>query len=386
MCLIKKGLAIYVLILILLISCRRIIFNEDISFTIEVAERMTSKAVVGPLTIPGQTYDENEDEVYFIPAKGLYNEGFIIWKKSDKLTIWYVDAPGVLSNSIDVTLDTCSEHGLDIFIEPITGNAGQLFFINFNKDDIDNEKTSIYDIAYYEGNTLSWRFGGDHYNLSEFLADEFGGDRGWDPHIPIYVNGAYISPHTNRLYLLCYDGYLAGSSSDTYRYYEFSFAMNSDGVLSDDHALRCADNGSYWINLYREMRYSFFYAYDSITNKGFACFYNDDFHRYETYTWDTADTSGGLIHNINIQKHVRHLLSKSRLYARQSGIVDIYDDNGHKLYSFPSGKLRLNYEYYNDGGYFSMVFSYTEVLKYNQAKFNFYVLTHKTKDIDELDW
>ncbi|MBN1700234.1 MAG: hypothetical protein JW881_22170 [Spirochaetales bacterium] len=380
---IKMAPVVFIVVMVLFCSCRAVFYADHIEENTGVNDQMNSLSHVGPITIENAAFNARLDEVYFIPEQGLYNRGFVVWERSDTLSLWYVDESGRLSNGIDVSPGIRTDTDNEYVLSPLEDNPAKLLVICFYHERESGGLKSIMDVACHEDGILLWKnaSSGTPVSLDGFIFDAFGGSIGVDSDSELSVNGAYISPHTHRLYLLCCSTTYAPSS---YRYYEASCAINDEGDLVDPLLLRTEEDNLYWIQLSYGGEEAFFYAYDSMSGSGYANYFDQSASGYRTYTWNFSDTASGSAKSIGIREPVLHFLSTSCLYTRKGDVVEIYHASGSVITSFYTEDLRFNYEIENSGGKFMMVFSETTTRYISPATFNFRMLTYNTDEIEKL--
>ncbi|MBN1699929.1 MAG: hypothetical protein JW881_20640 [Spirochaetales bacterium] len=330
-----------IIISIVCLSCRGVLFDEELSLTVSFISKLDQKATAGPIHDLNQCYDGEKDSIFFIPDKGYYKQGFIVKHHDTHFEIWYLDANGNIYGSDHFEITDSNEHEPNYLFDTIAGYPGRLLCVNYDGN------TTRFNVAVYDYDYIYWYFGYEQ-ELSYLISEYYNSFLGLDNNPSI--NGVYLSPVDGRVYILF--------SSDneyygTIRYFEASFSLSYGTDLIDP---QCTHSGPLdYISLPDPVWQDVFYSHDAGENRSLMSYYYGS--SYKTYTWLDRQSP----QKISMSRPGKHLLSSGDIFTYQNGIARGYSLSGKELFVTGMGEVRFCYEYEDGNGTYQSLFSYTTV-------------------------
>lgn len=343
---------------LLLFTCRYLPFDRDLEMTAFALSKLKLENTVGPLDL-GSCVDDNV-RFYFMPDKDAFSSGFIvIGNVYGQIGILYRYPDGSFSSSIPpFQLSGASPYKPNVLIEPLSGEPGVLLLILYN---------------YVSGNQEPRYRVLRAQPLPSHTLEESVGETDLLPMLPgaTAVNGAFIHPSNNRLYLLYTDNGVPK------RFQESNAIVTSSGIGTRTTTRPSSPPNPYWDR-------DLFYSYDPSTTRSFITYaLPDGFHNG---WWDNTN------YNTFSDPYPRvRILSNGNLVSFDKGILYCYSQGGAQVYRIPVGELNYLYEFYRtaDSQYY-MVFSLAQITYPYDDKckpsVTFRVYSYPTKDIAKLSY
>jgi hypothetical protein len=322
-----------IIISLLCLSCRGVFFNEDISLSVSFISKLDHKATIGPIRHFNQYFDIERDNIFFIPDKGYYNQGFIIQNHDTCFDIWYLDSSGVIYGSVHFDISDMNNKEPNCLFETLNGYPRHLFCVNY-----DGEYTR-YKVIIFDGDYL---YDDGEQDISSRIYDDFSSTLYFSNYPTI--NGVYISPVDNRLYIF----FLSDDMGEN-RYYEVSYAFASGTDITEPSS----PYGSSYIILNDSIYHDLYYSHDVTRNRSLASY--PEGTSFKTYSWKSD-----LVHQkVPIDDPGKHLLSSGEIFSYQNGIARGFSIAGDELFITGKGDVRFCYEYCDGNGRYHSLFTYT---------------------------
>lgn len=363
--------------LFLFSSCRGTFYDEQISLTAQITSKLKKEASLGPIFIDDGYYEENT-KVFFLPEKEDYNKGFIVFQSNDRLRIYYLVDEYNIKGSLETYINDYFETASNYLLEPFSGSTGYLLFINYAPA-VNN---TCYNVIRYD--ELS-----DSNPLYEIYSNPLLGELIYNDFYSIFssyprIYGSYISPLDNRFYIFC-------QNQDTGNYHEVFYETGVPSVTPEPTQIPFSSPAPVYdeivnIVLAENIYNACDYFYDTQKNKSVISLYAGKENIYSNYSWDAGKSPVKL----SMEDHITHLLSSSLLFTRNDKTAKIYSLDGVKLYEFPMGDLRFNYETYNKNtSQYDMIFSLGCTLRtsddWHDTQYYFYIYSWPTNELNKLE-
>ncbi len=338
-------------------TCRYLPFDRELEMTAFALSKLKLENTVGPLDM-NSCVDDNV-RFYFMPDKGAFSSGFIvIGNVYGQVGIFYRYPDGSFGNSLQFNVTDASPYKPNVLIEPLSGEPGVLLVILYNY--VSGSQEPNYHVLRAQP-------------LPSHTLEESVGETMLLPMLPgaSSMNGAFIHPSDNRLYMLYTDNGVPK------KFRESNAIVTSSGIGTRTTTRPISPVDSFWpVDL--------FYSYDPSTSKSFIAYpLMDGFHNswWNDSIYDTFPDH---------YPRVR-ILSNGSLLSFDKGIIYCFDQGGTQQYRIPVGELNYLYEFYNsaDSQYY-MVFSLARIsYPYDdkcKPSITFRVYSYPTKDVAKLSY
>jgi hypothetical protein len=369
----KKSFVFVIPFLLFIFACRYLPFDKNLELAAGTISKLNLESTIGPVQIADFCYDPNSKKVLFMPDKQNYVTGYVILTSADGSAIaeyLYRDAFNNvrLSAQHSFYVRNSSPYKPNAFVEtlPGAGNESYLFYVLFDWDTtvVPAVPHPAYNILFLNGSSLGSVYATDMNLISDYLGAQ-----------AVVVNGAFIHPSNNQLYLLF--------TNTTGNFAEVNASVNTGGPGTSS-ITRSVSPPNFDPVLAKPYALDLFYSYDPATSKSFISYARTD--GIQNYWWNSAAANK----YSDAYPRVR-ILSNGNLLSIDNGMMYGFDQAGRQLYKFPLGDLRYIYEKLDSvSGEYKMVFELTTVAYSNHdscnASYTFQVYSYPTQKVASLNF
>jgi hypothetical protein len=369
------ALLVMVTVCLVMFTCRYLPYDEKILYAMGTIEKLTLESTIGPFQIDNLCFYPDSERLTFIPDKEINTSGFLIKSRSDgSVEFRYVQQnETTLIVTPSLTMFVSMNHPLkpNGYAETITGSPGRLFYITYDYDyhpemtpEPSPSPSPRCGVISYDGSTNISKIGENDLIMSIQSAVQ-----------AVTINGAFISPFDNRLYILATDM--------SWNYREVNCNIDQNGSLNGVVSTRSA--GDVPKNA-QPILYDMFYNYNISSRWSVISFLTENGIRNESWGDNQLTTS-----KFPVQGEVfGRTLSNGNLLGFEKNACTGYDFKGNRLYRFPTGDLRFVYERKDpETGEYRMIFTFIMVESYHNScnqTLTIYVYSQPTSKVDRLNF